>query len=140
MKKSFFFLTAMSFCNISFEQSKSLTHYHSYHKKKSTETSDTRYGVASYYAQKFNGRRTACGEIFSSAKYTGACNVLRLRTWVRVTNLRNNKSVIVKVNDRLCRENKRLIDLSRSAAKELGYYGRGITRVKLDVLPDYHPI
>ena len=59
------------------------------------------YGVASYYADKFNGRETASGEIYSHTKSTAACNVLPLGTWIRVTNLRNGKSVILKINDRL---------------------------------------
>ena len=54
------------------------------------------YGMASYYSNKFNGRKTANGEIFSQSKYTCACNVLPLGTWIKVTNLRNGKSVIVK--------------------------------------------
>jgi rare lipoprotein A len=97
-----------------------------------------KYGIASFYAKKFNGRKTANGEIFSSTKYTAACNVLPLNTWIKVTNLRNNKSVVVKVNDRLHARNKRLVDLSKSAAQKLGYYGRGITRVKVEVLKNFH--
>ena len=54
------------------------------------------YGIASYYADKFNGRPTASGEIYSHQKLTAACNILPLGTWVKVTNLRNNKFVIVK--------------------------------------------
>lgn len=96
------------------------------------------YGIASYYAQKFNGRHTANGEVFQSTKYTAACNVLPLNTWIKVTNLRNNKSVIVKINDRLYYKNKRLVDLSKIAAKELHYFGRGITRVKVEVLKNFH--
>src|SRR5688572_10639892 len=59
------------------------------------------YGTASYYADKFNGRQTANGEIYDGSKFTAACNVLPLGTWIRVTNMRNNRSVIVKTNDRL---------------------------------------
>jgi rare lipoprotein A len=95
-----------------------------------------KYGIASFYAKKFNGRQTASGDIYNSTKYTAACNVLPLHTWVRVTNLRNEKSVIVIINDRLHPKNKRLVDLSRSAALALGYTGRGLTRVKVEVLPD----
>jgi len=93
-----------------------------------------KYGVASYYAKKFNGRKTSTGAIFNSSKLTAACNVLPLGTWVKVTNLRNDKSVIVEINDHLHPKNKRLIDLSKSAAQKLGYVGRGITRVKVEVL------
>lgn len=92
------------------------------------------YGMASFYANKFNGRKTALGEIFSQNKFTCACNVLPLGTWIRVTNLHNGKTVVVKTNDRLHPKMKRIIDLSRAAATKLGYVGRGLTRVKVEVL------
>ena len=93
-----------------------------------------KYGVASYYAQKFNGRKTSTGAIYNSTILTAACNVLPLGTWVKVTNLRNNKSVVVEINDHLHYKNKRLIDLSKFAAQKLGFISRGITRVKVEVL------
>ncbi len=96
-----------------------------------------KYGTASFYAKKFNGRETANGEIYNSAKYTAACNVLPLNTFIKVTNLRNNKTVIVKINDRLHPKNKRLVDLSRAAAQELKYISRGLTRVKIEVLENF---
>jgi rare lipoprotein A len=92
------------------------------------------YGVASYYADKFNGRETANGEIYDGKKMTAACNQLPLGTWIRVTNLINNRSVIVKTNDRLHIKMKRVVDLSRAAAEKLGYIGRGLTNVKVEVL------
>ncbi|HJW17102.1 MAG TPA: septal ring lytic transglycosylase RlpA family protein [Flavisolibacter sp.] len=92
------------------------------------------YGIASYYADKFNGRPTANGEIYDHNKLTAACNILPLGTWIRVTNLKNNKSVIVKTNDRLHPRMKRIVDLSKSAAKLLAYTGRGLTQVKVEVL------
>ena len=92
------------------------------------------YGTASYYAEKFAGRPTATGAAYNPAKLTAACNKLPLGTWVRVTNLRNNKAVIVQVNDRLHPKNKRIVDLSRMAAEQLGYVGRGLTQVKVEVL------
>src|SRR5215217_6837185 len=92
------------------------------------------YGIASYYADKFNGRTTANGEIYDGKKMTAACNQLPLGTWIRVTNLNNNKSVIVKTNDRLHIRMKRVVDLSRLAAEKLGYIGRGLTNVKVEVL------
>ncbi len=93
-----------------------------------------KYGIASFYAQKFNGRKTANGNFYNSLKLTAACNVLPLGIWVKVTNLRNEKSVIVYINDRLHHKNPRLIDLSRTAAEKIGYIGRGLTRVKVEVL------
>ena len=102
--------------------------------KASTRKPKVLFGTASYYADKFNGRQTANGESYSHKKATAACNVLPLRTWIKVTNLRNNKSVIVQVNDRLHPKNKRIVDMSRMAAGQLGYIGRGLTQVKVEVL------
>ena len=92
------------------------------------------FGIASYYADKFIGRKTATGATYSHAKATAACNILPLGTWIRVTNLRNKKSVIVQVNDRLHPKNKRIVDMSRSGAEKLGYIGRGLTQVKVEVV------
>ena len=92
------------------------------------------YGQASFYANKFEGKKTANGEIFSQKKLTCACNVLPLGTWIRVTNLRNGRTVVVKTNDRLHPRMKRIIDLSKAAAVKLGYVGAGLTRVKVEVL------
>lgn len=101
---------------------------------KSTTELKAYYGTASYYADKFTGRKTATGDTYDHEKLTAACNVLALGTWIRVTNLQNNKTVIVQVNDRLHPKNKRIVDLSRLAAQKLGYIGRGLTQVKVEVL------
>ena len=93
-----------------------------------------KYGTASFYAHKFNGRLTANGNTYNSLKYTAACNVLPLGIWVKVTNLKNDRSIIVYINDRLHPKNKRLIDLSKAAAEKLGYVSRGLTKVKVEVL------
>jgi len=92
------------------------------------------YGQASFYANKFHGRKTASGEIFSQEKLTAACNVLPLGTWIQVTNIKNGKFIVVKTNDRLHPKTKRLIDLTRAGAKKLGYQSKGLTRVKIEVL------
>ena len=92
------------------------------------------YGQASFYSNKFNGRRTANGEIFNQKKLTCACNVLPLGTWIKVTNLRNGKSAIVKINDRIHPKMKRIVDLSKSAAQRLGYVSNGLTRVKVELV------
>lgn len=102
--------------------------------KKATGKSKIQYGLASFYSNKFNGRKTASGEIFSQQKLTAAHNTLPLGTYVRVTNLRNGKTVVVKINDRLHHRNKRVIDLSRAAATKLGFLKSGLTRVKIEVL------
>ena len=77
-------------------------------------------GVARYYAKKYNGRKTTSGEIYNSKKLTAAHPTLPLGTRVKVVNLNNNKSVIVKINDR-CEEHEDVfIDLSRQAARKIG--------------------
>ena len=98
-----------------------------------------KYGLASFYHDKFNGRQTANGNTFNTLKYTAACNVLPLGIWVKVTNVKNDKSVIVYINDRLHPKNKRLIDLSRTAAKKLDFISKGITKVKVEVLGRLRP-
>ena len=97
------------------------------------------YGVASYYHDKFQNRLTASGEKFDQKKMTAAHNGLPLNTWIRVTNLRNNRSVIVRVNDRLHRKNTRLVDLSNIAATDLRYIGKGLTQVKVEVFGRKRP-
>lgn len=98
------------------------------------------YGIASFYANKFNGRKTASGELFSQTKLTCACNMLPLGTWIKVTNVRNGKSVIVKVNDRLHPKMRRVADLSKAAATKLGYTPQGLVRVRVDVLGKQKPV
>ena len=97
------------------------------------------YGTASFYSNSFNGRKTANGEIYSHKKMTAACNVLPLGTWIKVTNLRNGKSVVVKTNDRLHTRMKRVVDLSREAADKLGYVKSGLTRVRVEVIGKKKP-
>ena len=97
------------------------------------------YGTASYYSNSFNGKKTANGEVYSHKKMTAACNVLPLGTWIKVTNLRNGKSVVVKTNDRLHSRMKRVVDLSREAAEKLGYVKSGLTRVRVEVIDRKKP-
>ena len=97
------------------------------------------YGTASFYSNSFHGKKTANGEIYSQHKLTAACNVLPLGTWVKVTNLRNGKSVTVKINDRLHAKMTRVVDLSRAAADKLNYIKSGLTRVKVEVLGKTKP-
>jgi rare lipoprotein A len=90
-----------------------------------------RVGVASWYGSKFNGRKTANGEIFDMNGMSAAHTTLPLPSLVRVTNLENGRSIIVRVNDRGPFVNNRLIDLSKGAASELGYLRQGVTRVRV---------
>ena len=102
--------------------------------KKDRKVATVQYGIASYYDNKFEGRQTANGEIFSQKNLTAASNTLPLNCWVRVTNLKNNRSVLLRITDRMHRKNKRLIDLSRSAASKLGYVSSGLTRARVEFL------
>lgn len=108
-------------------------------KKRIANQDSVQLGVASYYAAKFHGRLTASGEKYDSTKLTAAHNGLPFGTWVRVTNRKNKRSVIVKINDRLHHANTRVVDLSAAAAKKLGFYSRGLTKVKVVVLGKKKP-
>ena len=89
-------------------------------------------GIASYYGGNFHGKRTASGEMFNKNAMTAAHRSLKFGTKVKVTNLRNGKTVLVKVNDRGPHVQGRIIDLSQAAAKKIGL--KGVARVKLEVV------
>ena len=91
-------------------------------------------GTASYYADKFHGRKTANGEIFNMHDLTAAHNTLPFGTIVRVTNLGNNKSVKLRINDRGPFVKDRIIDVSLAAAKELDMLGTGTAEVRIDII------
>ena len=88
-------------------------------------------GTASYYAKRYQNRRTNSGQRYNAAKLTAAHPTLPHGTRVRVINLANSKEVIVTINDRCRPRAKPFIDLSRAAAKQLGFLGKGITRVRI---------
>ncbi len=88
-------------------------------------------GKASYYADKFNGRKTANGEIFRNSKKTAAHKTLPFGTKVKVTNLRNGKTVKVRINDRGPFVAGRHIDLSKKAARKIGMVREGVGNVQL---------
>lgn len=89
-------------------------------------------GAASYYDSFFDGRKTASGATFSSQLFTAASLTLDFGTRVRVTNLANQKSVVVTINDRGPYVNGRIIDLSRRAAAVLGFVRDGVARVRIE--------
>lgn len=100
--------------------------------------SESRYlaqGKASWYGPGFDGKRTASGELFDQDELTAAHRRLPLGTLLKVTNVRNGRSVVVRVNDRGPYVGKRIIDLSKGAAKALGMLGRGTTQVRLEAMP-----
>ncbi len=94
----------------------------------------TEYTVASYYADKFNGRKTANGETYNMYGISAAHVSYPLGTIVKVTNLSNGKSVVLKINDRKPDTNNRDIDLSLGAAEKLDMVQSGIAKVRIDVL------
>ncbi|GEM_PF-1230341 len=91
-------------------------------------------GKASWYADKFRGRRTANGETYAAHKLTAAHPKLPLGSRVRVTHLGNNRSVEVKINDRCLARRGRVIDLSKQAATTLGMLQQGIAPVRLELI------
>lgn len=98
------------------------------------ETNISMQGVASIYADLFNGRKTASGQPFSQGRFTAAHRFLPLGTTVRVTNLRNSRSVEVRINDRGPWCKGRIIDLSKAAAKRLGMVRAGLALVRLEII------
>jgi rare lipoprotein A len=97
-----------------------------------TEYSQT--GRASFYANKFHGRKTSSGEIFKQDNLTAAHKTLPFGTLVRVLNLSNDSVVIVKINDRLGNSSSSLIDLSLKAAQQLNFVRFGHVKVKVESL------
>jgi rare lipoprotein A len=96
-------------------------------------------GLASWYGADFHGRRTADGERFDMHSLTAAHRTLPLHCTVRVTNLANHRSLLVRVNDRGPFAGNRLIDLSARSAQLLGFYDRGVAKVKVDYVGPAQP-
>jgi len=92
------------------------------------------YGMASYYGEEFHGRKTANGEIFDMNQLTAAHKTLPFGTICRVTNLENNRSVIVRINDRGPFVKNRIMDLSRAAAIKLDGLKSGVFPVKIEII------
>lgn len=93
-------------------------------------------GTASYYGSQHHGKRTASGEPFNQHGLTAAHRELPFGTRVQVTNLSNDKSVVVRINDRGPHTRGRLIDLSRAAAERLGMLHSGTARVRVQAIGD----
>lgn len=91
-------------------------------------------GYASWYGGKFHGRKTANGEIFDTYKFTAAHRSLPFDTVLKVTNLENGRSTVVRINDRGPFVENRVIDLSFAAAKEIGMIESGIARVRIEII------
>ncbi len=91
-------------------------------------------GIASYYAKRFEGRRCSNGSVFKHKNLTAAHKTLKFGTQLKVTNLKNDSSVIVTVTDRLPKKSKRTIDLTLTAAKQLNFVRSGLTKVTLEIV------
>jgi rare lipoprotein A len=96
-------------------------------------TAQTEEGIANFYSDKFQGRKTASGAVYDKNKLTASHKTLPYGTKVRVTNLENGKNVVVTVNDRMKSSNPAVIDVTRRAAQDLGFAKAGKAKVKLDV-------
>jgi rare lipoprotein A len=91
-------------------------------------------GTASWYGKQFQGRKTASGEIFDMNRLTASHPSLPFGTVVKVTNLGNGKSVVVRINDRGPSVRGRIIDLSRAAAEEIDMVSAGLAEVEVEVI------
>ena len=91
-------------------------------------------GLASYYHLKFDGRKTASGDVYNSKQFTAAHKTLPINSYALVTDLHNKRKGIVRLKDRGPFSDKRLIDLSHAAAKEIGLISRGIGQVRIEAL------
>ena len=89
-------------------------------------------GKACYYSNKFNGKKTSSGEVFSQDNLTAAHKTLKLGTLVKVTNLANDSTVVVKINDRLSKSSGHVIDVSLKAANKLNFVRNGFEKVKVE--------
>lgn len=97
----------------------------------------TQTGNASWYGGRFHGRKTSGGERYDMNAFTAAHKTLPIPSYVRVTNTRNGKSVVVRINDRGPFHGNRVMDLSKAAAKELGFIHTGTANVKVEqILPN----
>ena len=89
-------------------------------------------GLASWYGKKFHGNKTSSGEIYNMYLYSAAHKTLPIPSYIKVTNLANNKSLNVRVNDRGPFVGKRILDLSYAAARDLGFADKGTTQVRIE--------
>ena len=97
-------------------------------------------GTCSFYAKSLEGAQTATGETFHHSGMSAASNFFKLNTWVRITNLQNGKSIMVRINDRMSKGMAaigRVADLTRTAAKELGILAHGLGKVKVEEVPAF---
>ena len=102
-------------------------------------SSEIEKGTASYYANSFNGLRTACGETFSNDSLTAAHKSLPFGTIVKVTNIKNDSIILLRINDRMPQSNRRAIDVTLNAAKKLNFVREGLATVTIEVIASNSP-
>lgn len=99
-----------------------------------------KFGIASFYSRSLEGSETATGETFHHANMTAASNFFKLNTWVKVTNLNNGRSIIVRINDRMAErmaKKGRVVDLTKTGASKLNFVNSGIVKVKVEEISGY---
>jgi rare lipoprotein A len=99
-------------------------------------SAQTETGKASFYHNKFEGHGTSNGEVFRQKKFTCAHKTLPFGTWLKVTSVKNNNVIYVRVNDRLPKSSKRCIDLTLKGAEKLDFVRSGLTQVILETVSD----
>lgn len=119
--------TLLSGCFKNPNYSSQSTHHH-------YRVNDQEKGLASWYGKRFNHKRTSSGERFNMNGYTAAHKYLPLQSKIEVTNLRNGRSVVVRINDRGPFVPHRIVDLSYGAAKKIGMLGHGTIPVQIKVI------
>jgi rare lipoprotein A len=141
MKKLIPVISVIAICSYFFNpisNAEAARHSHARHHSKHTHHtghhSDGKHGSASWYGSEFHGKRTANGERFDMYAMTAAHRTLPLSSYAAVTNLKNQRTVIVRINDRGPFHGNRVMDLSYAAAKELGIQKRGTGSIKITPL------
>ena len=103
-------------------------------KNYTNDNEEVKTSYASYYHDKFNGRKTASGEVFQNSRFTAAHRTLPFGTKVKVTNLRNGESVVVTINDRGPFHSSRALDLSKAAFDEIGNLNKGTMPIEYEII------
>jgi len=107
-----------------------------FHNVQLSDSSEVQFGLASWYGNKFHGKPTSSGEYYDMNDFTGAHRIFPFGTIVKVTNIKNGRSALVKINDRGPQKNSRKLDISYAAAKKIGMINDGVARVKIEIVDD----
>ncbi len=102
----------------------------------SATLSDTEKGSATFYSSAFNGRRTSSGEVFNNSLLTAAHKSIAFGTTVKVTNIKNDSVVLLKINDRLPKSSSHIIDVTLAAAKKLNFVRNGSAPVTIEIVSE----